>query len=108
MLEAGSEPVGGASAGQQDGPWTTGSDAGAEVAGGLVLHVRCWLLSCRSLHLGIEHAMMRCGVGGLVWFSGGCCGSEAGRLGGRRRRGRGVCSTRSQLRRPSRLPSALC
>lgn len=25
----------------------------------LALHVRCWLLSCRSLHLGIEHMMLR-------------------------------------------------
>ena len=25
----------------------------------VVLHVRCWLLSCRSLHLGIEYTMMR-------------------------------------------------
>jgi len=24
-----------------------------------VLHVRCWLLSCRSLHLGIEHQMLQ-------------------------------------------------
>ena len=28
-------------------------------AGPTVLQVRCWLLSCRSLHLGIEHAMLR-------------------------------------------------
>ena len=25
----------------------------------LVLHVPCWILSCRSLHLGIEHSMLR-------------------------------------------------
>lgn len=24
-----------------------------------VLHIRCWLLSCRSLHLGLEHMMLR-------------------------------------------------
>ena len=35
--------------------------AGAEGGAGgsrRVLHVRCWLLSCRSLHLGIEHMMI--------------------------------------------------
>lgn len=39
--------------------------AGGEVSVGggdesdAVLHVHCWLLSCRSLHLGIEHIMLR-------------------------------------------------
>ena len=32
---------------------------GGEGGEGGVLHVRCWLLSCRSLHLGIEHRMLR-------------------------------------------------
>ena len=35
-------------------------EGGESIAGApAVLHVRCWLLSCRSLHLGIEHRMLR-------------------------------------------------
>ena len=36
-----------------------GGDRHAEDQVTAVLHVRCWLLSCRSLHLGIEHIMLR-------------------------------------------------
>ena len=37
------------------------SDAAPDAApdAATLLHVRCWMLSCRSLHLGIEHRMMR-------------------------------------------------
>jgi hypothetical protein len=38
--------------------WDTPQHASAH-HGAISPQVRCWMLSCRSLHLGIEHLMIR-------------------------------------------------
>ena len=44
---------------KDDGEDDDTADRDGIPAGPVVLHIRCWLLSCRSLHLGIEHMMLR-------------------------------------------------